>query len=102
MADKLDGLVKEFASGKLAVNIKACKFAGNTDKLNKYERQHELLTACWHAMDDETREIITLKFKERKRWFEVAELTGIAERTAQHRYRTFKEKVLYQYFLQSQ
>lgn len=102
MADKLDGFIREFASGKLAVNIKASKLAGNTDNLAKYERQHDLLTACWNAEDDKTKEIITLKFKERKRWFEVAELVNLHERTAQHRYRQFKIKVLYQYFSQSQ
>ncbi|HDR6755633.1 TPA: DUF722 domain-containing protein [Bacillus cereus] len=102
MADKLDSLIREFASGKLAVHIKASKLIGNTDNIAIYEQQHELLTVLWNVTDDKTKEIITLKYKERKQWVEVAELIGMNERTARRKYRAFKENVAYQYFLQSQ
>ncbi|ANS47595.1 hypothetical protein BM86_11780 [Bacillus thuringiensis] len=66
---------------------------GQDKELAELEYQKEILTMLWECESSETKQIVSLKLKDERRWYQVAQSLFISERTAQQRYYDFRDTV---------
>ena len=119
MADKLDLLISDYMTGMLQVKIKSRELwitrqkheerigssgtNSNTapqerrmmileedTKLQKMKDQHRVITELLGAVSPEIRTIITLRFKDKKQWWQIGARLYMDERTARRKYENLK------------
>lgn len=120
MADKLDLLMSDYMTGMLQVKINSRELwitrqkneerigssgtSSNTapqerrmmileedTKLQKMKDQQRVLTELLGTVSSEIRTIITLRFKEKKQWWQIGARLYMDERTARRKYENLKE-----------
>lgn len=120
MADKLDLLISDYMTGMLQVKINSRELwitrqkneerigssgtSSNTapqerrmmileedTKLQKMKDQQKVLTELLGTVSPEIRTIITLRFKEKKQWWQIGARLYMDERTARRKYENLKE-----------
>ena len=120
MADKLDLLMSDYMTGMLQVKINSRELwitrqkneerigssgtSSNTapqerrmmileedTKLQKMKDQQKVLTELLGTVSPEIRTIITLRFKEKKQWWQIGTRLYMDERTARRKYENLKE-----------
>lgn len=120
MADKLDLLMSDYMTGMLQVKINSRELwitrqkneerigssgtSSNTapqerrmmileedTKLQKMKDQHRVITELLGTVSSEIRTIITLRFKEKKQWWQIGARLYMDERTARRKYENLKE-----------
>ncbi len=120
MADKLDLLMSDYMTGMLQVKINSRELwitrqkneerigssgtSSNTapqerrmmileedTKLQKMKDQQKVLTELLGTVSSEIRTIITLRFKEKKQWWQIGARLYMDERTARRKYENLKE-----------
>ena len=120
MADKLDLLMSDYMTGMLQVKINSRELwitrqkneerigssgtSSNTapqerrmmileedTKLQKMKDQQKTLTELLGTVSPEIRTIITLRFKEKKQWWQIGARLYMDERTARRKYENLKE-----------
>nr|DAG29538.1 MAG TPA: Protein of unknown function (DUF722) [Caudoviricetes sp.] len=120
MADKLDLLMSDYMTGMLQVKINSRELwitrqkneerigssgtSSNTapqerrmmileedTKLQKMKDQQKVLTELLGTVSPEIRTIITLRFKEKKQWWQIGARLYMDERTARRKYENLKE-----------
>lgn len=119
MADKLDLLISDYITGMLQVKINSRELwitrqkneerigssgtSSNTapqerrmmileedNKLQKMKDQHRVITELLGTVSPEIRTIITLRFKEKKQWWQIGARLYMNERTARRKYENLK------------
>ena len=119
MADKLDLLISDYMTGMLQVKINSRELwitrqkneerigssgtSSNTapqerrmmileedNKLQKMKDQHRVITELLGTVSPEIRMIITLRFKEKKQWWQIGAKLYMDERTARRKYENLK------------
>lgn len=119
MADKLDLLISDYMTGMLQVKINSRELwitrqkneerigssgtSSNTapqerrmmileedTKLQKMQDQHKVITELLGTVSPEIRTIITLRFKEKKQWWQIGASLYMDERTARRKYENLK------------
>lgn len=119
MADKLDLLISDYMTGMLQVKINSRELwitrqkneerigssgtSSNTapqerrmmileedNKLQKMKDQHRVITELLGTVSPEIRMIITLRFKEKKQWWQIGARLYMDERTARRKYENLK------------
>nr|DAT47479.1 MAG TPA: Protein of unknown function (DUF722) [Caudoviricetes sp.] len=119
MADKLDLLISDYMTGMLQVKINSRELwitrqkneerigssgtSSNTapqerrmmileedNKLQKMKDQHRVITELLGTVSPEIRTIITLRFKEKKQWWQIGARLYMNERTARRKYENLK------------
>lgn len=120
MADKLDLLMSDYMTGMLQVKINSRELwitrqkneerigsSGTSSnlapqerrmmileedtKLQKMKDQQRVLTELLGTVSSEIRTIITLRFKEKKQWWQIGARLYMDERTARRKYENLKE-----------
>ncbi|SFL49499.1 DUF722 domain-containing protein [Lactococcus garvieae] len=120
MADKLDLLISDYMTGMLQVKINSRELwitrqkneerigsSGTSSnlapqerrmlileedtKLQKMKDQQRVLTELLGTVSSEIRTIITLRFKEKKQWWQIGARLYMDERTARRKYENLKE-----------
>jgi RinA family phage transcriptional activator len=120
MTDKLDLLMSDYMTGMLQVKINSRELwitrqkheerigssgtSSNTapqerrmmileedTKLQKMKDQQRILTELLGTVSPEIRMIITLRFKEKKQWWQIGARLYMDERTARRKYENLKE-----------
>lgn len=120
MADKLDLLMSDYMTGMLQVKINSRELwitrqkneerigsSGTSSnlapqerrmmileedtKLQKMKDQQRVLTELLGTVSPEIRTIITLRFKEKKQWWQIGARLYMDERTARRKYENLKE-----------
>lgn len=120
MADKLDLLISDYMTGMLQVKINSRELwitrqkneerigssgtSSNTapqerrmmileedTKLQKMKDQQKVLTELLGTVSPEIRTIITLRFKEKKQWWQIGARLYMDERTARRKYENLKK-----------
>lgn len=120
MADKLDLLISDYMTGMLQVKINSRELwitrqkneerigsSGTSSnlapqerrmmileedtKLQKMKDQQRVLTELLGTVSSEIRTIITLRFKEKKQWWQIGVRLYMDERTARRKYENLKE-----------
>ena len=120
MADKLDLLISDYMTGMLQVKINSRELwitrqkneerigsSGTSSnlapqerrmmmleedtKLQKMKDQQRVLTELLGTVSPEIRTIITLRFKEKKQWWQIGARLYMDERTARRKYENLKE-----------
>lgn len=120
MADKLDLVISDYMTGMLQVKINSRELwitrqkneerigssgtSSNTapqerrmlileedTKLQKMKDQQRVLTELLGTVSSEIRTIITLRFKEKKQWWQIGARLYMDERTARRKYENLKE-----------
>lgn len=119
MADKLDLLISDYMTGMLQVKINSRELwitrqkneerigsSGTSSniapqerrmmileedtKLQKMKDQHRVITELLGTVSPEIRTIITLRFKEKKQWWQIGARFYMDERTARRKYENLK------------
>ena len=119
MADKLDLLISDYMTGMLQVKINSRELwitrqkneerigsSGTSSniapqerrmmileedtKLQKMKDQQRVLTELLGTVSSEIRTIITLRFKEKKQWWQIGARLYMDERTARRKYENLK------------
>lgn len=119
MADKLDLLISDYMTGMLQVKINSRELwitrqkneerigsSGTSsniapqerrmmileedNKLQKMKDQHRVITELLGTVSPEIRTIITLRFKEKKQWWQIGARLYMDERTARRKYENLK------------
>lgn len=120
MADKLDLLISDYMTGMLQVKIKSRELwitrqkheerigsSGTSSNIAPQERrmmileedtklqemkdQHRVITELLGTVSPEIRTIITLRFKDKKQWWQIGAKLYMDERTARRKYENLKE-----------
>lgn len=119
MADKLDLLISDYMTGMLQVKINSRELwitrqkneerigsSGTSsniapqerrmmileedNKIQKMKDQHRVITELLGTVSPEIRTIITLRFKEKKPWWQIGARLYMDERTARRKYESLK------------
>ncbi|GAB2025824.1 hypothetical protein OfM1_18960 [Lactovum odontotermitis] len=124
MADNIDHMIRDYLTGKLEQKIKIRELSlaarvpseniggsrtprsneseqarllekmDSDPLLNKWKHELEQVPEWLKTVDNLTHDIIILRFKYDKTWWQVRNETGLRERAAQNRYADFKQTIL--------